>query len=74
MHTLEWKGLVKAAWVEGGGFEDVRLTNAGMSYVRNNPKLYNPIDWSMVAAVSVIIAAVAAIAALFVGCCRMICV
>lgn len=72
LHLLERKGFVKVAWIEGGGFEDVRLTNVGMSYVRNNPKLSNPVDWSMVAAVTGIIAAVAAIAALFVGCSRMV--
>lgn len=72
LHTLECKGFVKVAWIEGGGFDDVRITNVGMSYVRNNPRLSNPIDWSIVAAVTGIIAAVAAIAALFVGCCRII--
>ncbi len=68
IHSLEAKGVVKGAYIEGGGVESVLITKEGKSYIRNNPNLTNPMDWSKVAAVAGIIAAIAAVAALFVSC------
>lgn len=69
VHSLQKKRLVKGAYTEGGGVEAVRITNEGKSYLRNNPKLRNPIDWKWVIATSVAVAsAVFAAAALFVTC------
>lgn len=49
MCSLVSKGLAKGAFIEGGELEGVTLTNAGKSYIRNNPKLKNPTDWSKTA-------------------------
>lgn len=68
VRSLQDKGLAKCAFIEGGELEGVTLTNAGKSYIRNNPKLKNPTDCSKVAAIAGIIAAIASITALFVAC------
>lgn len=70
LRSLERKDMVKVAWVEGGDYEAVRLSRSGKSYLIENPKLRNPIDWSKVGAIAAIIAALAAIAALFIACTR----
>lgn len=68
IRSLHDKGFVFGAFVEGGGVEATRLTNKGRLYLYDNPNLNNPMDWSKVAAVAGIIAAIAAVAALFVSC------
>lgn len=60
---LEAHGLVKGAYMEGGGVEDARLTNYGKAYLTDNPKLRNAIDWRWVAAI-----AVATFMLLIIGC------
>jgi len=56
---------VRCAFVEGGGVEDVRLTNAGRDYLADNPKLRNPVNWTLIwAAVGAIGAVIAAIVAI----------
>ena len=65
--SLQQKGLVKGAFVEGGGVEAVRITNKGKSYLRNNPELKNPVDWAIVTSVAVASAIFGAMA-LFLAC------
>ena len=42
VRSLERKGLVKVAYIEGGDSEDIVLTDYGRKLLRNNPKLYHP--------------------------------
>lgn len=69
VRSLEQKGLVKGAYEEGGNVADTRMTQYGRQYLAENPNLRNPVDWKWIASITVgLIAAVAAIAALFVAC------
>lgn len=68
IRSLHDKGLAHGAFVEGSGVESARLTEKGRLYLYDNPSLSNPVDWNKVAAVSGIIAAIAAVAALLVSC------
>ena len=43
VRSLERVGLVKAAYVEGGGMEDAVLTGYGKELLRDNPKLYHSV-------------------------------
>ena len=45
LRSLEEKHLIRAAWMEGGDYEAVRLTRNGSDYLVENPSLINPIDW-----------------------------
>lgn len=45
VRSLECKGLVKGAYVEGGAVEAAWLTLDGDCYLIENPKLRNPIEW-----------------------------
>ncbi len=45
LRSLEEKHLIRAAWIEGGDYETVRLTRNGKDYLIENPKLRNPIEW-----------------------------
>lgn len=62
------KGLVKVAFVEGGDVEDARLTPYGRRYLAEYPDLRNPVEWSVIATIASIIAAITSIIALFVAC------
>lgn len=68
VRSLERKGLVKGAYIEGGEVEAARLTNEGKQYLCENPRLSNPTDWGKIAAITGIIALIISIIALFVGC------
>ncbi len=69
VRSLERKGLVKGAYVEGGGVEAVRLTDEGRLLLASNPKLANPINWRWTTTTIIaVIGALSAIAALFVAC------
>lgn len=69
VRSLERKGLAQGAYVEGGGVEAARLTPDGRLYLAENPKLRNPIDWRwIITTVIAVVAAGAAIAALFISC------
>ena len=57
VRSLEHHGLVRGAYIEGGGVEDARLTTMGKEYLADNPKLRNPVDWKWV--VTTTIAAIA---------------
>ena len=62
-------GLVSAAFTEGHRLEAAQLTTMGKQYLYDNPHLRNPIDWKWVATTGIaVIAAAAAVAALFVAC------
>ncbi len=67
IRSLQRKGLAKGAFVEGGLLEAARLTGDGEYYIRNNPKLLNPINWANISAVVAVLALFVAIAALLVG-------
>lgn len=66
--SLEVKGLVQAAHIEGGGIEAVKLTRMGRGYIHSNPKLHNPINWSKIAAIAAILSVLISFVALFVSC------
>lgn len=48
--------------------EDIKLTSKGYAYMNGNPRLLNPVNLTMVAAIAACVAAVAAMIALFVSC------
>lgn len=66
--SLEVKGLIQAAHIEGGGIEAVRLTRMGKAYIHSNPKLRNPINWSKIAAIATILSVLVSFLALFIAC------
>lgn len=69
LHELHERGLARVVYIEGGVPEAARLTTFGKNYLAENPKLRNPIDWKWVATTFIAaIAALAAVAALFVAC------
>lgn len=55
IRSLEDNGLVKGAYLEGGGVDDAKLTNMGKVYLMDNPKLRNPLDWKWVVAIVVVV-------------------
>ncbi len=69
LRSLEEKHLIRAAWIEGGDYEAVRLTRNGKDYLIENPKLRNPIDWKWIIVTGLAtIGSLTGIAALFVVC------
>lgn len=52
IRSLDNQGLVRSAYVEGGGVEDARLTNYGKEYIADNPKLRNPVNWKAITAIA----------------------
>lgn len=46
--SLEAKGFIHGAYIEGGDIEAAMLLPAGRDYINANPKLYNPINWMLV--------------------------
>lgn len=71
LRSLQDKDLFIVAWIEGGDYEAIQLTRNGKAYLIENPTLRNPIDWTKAGAIAAIIAALAAIAALFFTCTRL---
>lgn len=65
VRSLQHKGLAKGAFIEEGLLESVTISALGRSYLRQNPSLRNPINWSKVSAIASIIMA---IIALLIGC------
>ncbi len=47
---LEEKRFVDAAYVEGEEVDDYKLLAKAKTYIQNNPKLRNPINWAKVSA------------------------
>ncbi|MCD8282055.1 MAG: hypothetical protein LUC22_02240 [Prevotella sp.] len=46
--TLQEKGFVRGAFVEGHTLEDLHLLNKGKAYLEEYPSLRNPIDWKWI--------------------------
>ena len=59
VRSLSTHGLVHAAYIEGGGIEDAKLTNMGKAYMQLNPKLRNPVNWPAVLSIAALTFAVA---------------
>ena len=68
IRTLDNKKLVKAAFVEGGGFDDVKLTANGREYLYYNPKLRNPVNWGKISAIAAISGTVITLITMLVAC------
>ena len=58
VRSLSGLGFVKAAFTEGGGVEDAKLTTKGKEYLRDYPSLRNPVDWVMAAALVSVVNAI----------------
>ena len=69
VRTLELRGLVKGAYVEGGGVEAARLTSDGRVFLAENPKLRNPINWVRI--IEFAIPVIISIIALFISCSKL---
>lgn len=66
--SLERLGLVRVAWASGHVAVAAELTDAGAAYMLANPKLRNPVNWPMVAAVCAALSVAVSIVALLVAC------
>lgn len=72
LRSLEKKDLVMVAWVEGGDYEDACLTLDGSDYLIENPKLRNPVNWSLIIGTAIGTATLAvSILALCIACSRL---
>lgn len=69
VRSLERKGLVKGAYVEGGGVEAARLTSDGRVFLAENPKLRNSINWVRI--IEFAIPVIISIIALFISCSKL---
>lgn len=56
VRSLSERGFVKAAFTEGGGVEDAKLSTMGKEYLRDYPSLRNPVDYEKVAAILLLVA------------------
>ena len=68
VRSLDNQGLVRGAYVEGGGVEDAVLTNYGKEYIADNPKLRNPVNWNKVAAIAAIVGVIVTVVLFIIGC------
>ena len=66
VRSLSELGFVKAAFTEGGGVEDAKLSTMGKEYLRVFPSLRNPIRLE-ISSVTCIIAAIVSIIMLFIA-------
>lgn len=69
--SLKEKGLVFID-MQLNGVKAASLTMTGKAYLAVNPKLRNPFPWDIIMKAATLIAAVAATAALFISCCRLL--
>lgn len=58
--SLERKGLLAVAWVEGHTPVLVRVSDYGRSYIAMNPRLRNPVDWKWVVTTGIAVAGLVA--------------
>lgn len=72
VRSLENKGLVRGAYHEGGIVADSKLTDIGVIYLAENPRLTNPVDWGKVGVLVGAVSAIVAVVALFIACSRII--
>lgn len=63
-----WDKRFIVAYIDGGDVTSVHLTAKGQAYITGNPHLYNPINWSMLAAIGTLATAITTLLALFIGC------
>lgn len=69
VRELKHHGFAVCHEEENGNVEVARLTDKGKLYLEDNPALRNPVDWKWVATTAIaLVAAIAAMAALFVSC------
>ena len=68
MRSLDAQGLVKGAYLEGGGVEDAKLSTMGKEYLRDNPHLYNPVNWAMVSAIVALVGSFGTIITIIITC------
>ena len=68
IRSLDAQGLVKGAYLEGGGIEDAKLTTMGKEYLRDNPHLYNPVNWAMVSAIVAAVGSIGTIITIIITC------
>ncbi len=64
VRSLEMKGLVKGAYIEGGEVETVKLTYLSKDCLIENPRLHNPLDWKWIITTAIWITALTAIVVL----------
>lgn len=69
VRSLEREGLVKGAYVEGGGVEAARLTSDGRVFLAENPKLRNPVNWVRI--IEFAITVILSIIALCISCSKL---
>lgn len=62
------KKFLRGCFVEGGDVEDACLTSYGRRYLAVYPDLRSPVEWSVIATIASIIAAITSFIALFVAC------
>lgn len=65
--SLRDKRLVKGVTEYETDVHQLSLTAKGYAYLRDNPRLFNPINWTMIA-IGAVVAAIAGIAGLFISC------
>ncbi len=71
LSTLQEKGLVRFK-ADYGEIVSVKITTKGRTYMEQNPRLKNPVDWKwIITTVIVSITAIATTFALFVACTRL---
>ena len=56
VRSLSGLGFVKAAFTEGGGVEDAKLSTMSKEYLREFPSLRNPVDWKWVVTTAIALA------------------
>lgn len=69
--SLSEKRLVKAITEYETNVHGLKLTSKGYAYLKDNKYLVNPVNWTMIAAIGAIIAAIAAVLGLFISCTLM---
>jgi len=68
--SLREHGLAKAVTEFETDVHGLKLTAKGYAYLRSNPRLINPVNWTKLAAIGAIVAAIASVIALFIACNR----
>lgn len=66
--SLKDKRLVMAITEYETNVHGLKLTARGYAYLRDNKLLLNPVNWTMIAAIGAIVAAIAAVLGLFISC------
>ena len=72
VNTLEQKGLLKASHDEGHTHVDARLSDFGKEYLLEHPRLCNPVNWSLVAAIASILGVLISVAVALFACSKIV--